>query len=76
MSFLLINKNNIVAYISRKKERFKNMDTIRLGLPIFFSKNVARRAFKVAIIVGIILAFINHGDFIFSGKVTIECWIR
>ena len=52
------------------------METIRLGLPIFFSKNVASRALKVAIIVGIILAFINHGDLIFSGKVTTECWIK
>jgi hypothetical protein len=52
------------------------MEIIRLGLPIFFSKNVAIRAFKVAIIVGVILAFINHGNLIFSGNITIECWIK
>jgi len=46
------------------------METIKLGLPIFFSKTVALRAFKVSIIVGIILAFINHGNLIFSGNIT------
>ena len=43
------------------------METIKLGLPIFFSKTVALRAFKVSI-VGIILAFINHGNLIFFRK--------
>ena len=52
------------------------METIKLGLPIFFSKTVALRAFKVSIIVGIILAFINHGNLIFSGNITMECWLK
>ena len=52
------------------------MKTIKLGLPIFFSKTVALRAFKVSIIVGIILAFINHGDLIFSGDISTECWVK
>lgn len=52
------------------------METIKLGLPIFFSKTVSLRAFKVSIIVGIILAFINHGNLIFSGNITMECWVK
>jgi len=52
------------------------MDTIKVALPIFFSKPIASRAIKVAIIVGIILAFINHGELIMSGNLTTECWIK
>ena len=43
------------------------MINLRLALPIFFSKPVVLRAVKVAIIVGVILAFINHGGLILSG---------
>lgn len=49
---------------------------LRVALPIFFSKPVALRAAKVAIIVGVILAFINHGGVILSGAITVECWIK
>ena len=49
---------------------------LRVALPIFFSKPVAIRAAKVAIIVGVILAFINHGGVILSGEITVECWIK
>lgn len=42
------------------------METIKLGLPIFFSKTVTLRAFRVSIIVRIILAFINHDNLIFQ----------
>ena len=49
---------------------------LRVALPIFFSKPVAIRAAKVAIIVGVILAFINHGGVILSGAITFECWIK
>ena len=52
------------------------MINLRLALPIFFSKPVVFRAVKVAIIVGVILAFINHGGLILSGKITTECWIK
>ncbi len=50
------------------------MTDLRIALPIFFSKPVAARAFKVALIVGIILAFINHGDLILSGQLT-AAWL-
>lgn len=52
------------------------MTDIRFALSIFFSKTVARRSAKVAIIVGTILAFINHGDLIFAGSLTPTCWIK
>lgn len=52
------------------------MTKLRIALPIFFSKPVALRAAKVALIVGIILAFINHGNVILSGNITLECWIK
>ena len=52
------------------------MNIIRLAVPIFFSKNVSLRAFKVAIIVGLILAFINHGNLIISGNISMECWVK
>ena len=52
------------------------MVNLRIALPIFFSKPVAVRAAKVAIIVGVILAFINHGGVILSGDITAECWIK
>ena len=52
------------------------MINLRLALPIFFSKPVVLRAVKVAIIVGVILAFINHGGLILSGNITTECWVK
>ena len=52
------------------------MTNLRVALPIFFSKPVASRAVKVALIVGVILAFINHGGVILSGSITSECWIK
>ena len=52
------------------------METIKLGLSIFFSKTVSLSAFKVSIIVGIILAFINHDNLIFSENISNECWVK
>ena len=52
------------------------MTDLRIALPIFFSKSVATRAFKVALIVGIILAFSNHGDLILTAQLTPVCWIK
>jgi hypothetical protein len=56
--------------------RFIFIETIKLGLPIFFSKTVALHAFIVSMIVGIILAFINHVNLIFSGNISMECWVK
>ena len=52
------------------------MTNLRVALQIFFSKSVVSRAVKVAFIVGVILAFINHGGVILSGSITSECWIK
>ena len=35
-----------------------------------------KRSVIVAFIVGTILAFINHGDVIFSGQLTPVCWLK
>tara|TARA_B100000963_G_scaffold359633_1_gene387524 strand:+ start:3596 stop:3796 length:201 start_codon:yes stop_codon:yes gene_type:complete len=46
------------------------MINLSLALPIFFSKPIVLRAVKVAIIVGVILAFINHRGLILSANIT------
>tara|TARA_B100001093_G_C26831135_1_gene1016193 strand:+ start:1341 stop:1592 length:252 start_codon:yes stop_codon:yes gene_type:complete len=51
-------------------------DDLSFALSVAFSKKVAKRAAIVAIIVGTILAFINHGDQIMSGDLTINRWIK
>lgn len=52
------------------------MFDLKFAISVFFSRSVAKRAAIVAIIVGTILAFINHGDLIFSGTLTATCWIK
>ena len=51
-------------------------DDFSFALSVAFSKKVAKRAVIVAIIVGTILAFINHGDQIMSGNLTADGWIK
>ena len=43
---------------------------------LFVRKDVAFRAFKIALIVGIILAGINHGDHLIKGEMTSNNWIK
>ena len=43
---------------------------------IAFRKDVFLRAFKMALIVGIVLAIINHGDHIYLGTMTITNWTK
>lgn len=52
------------------------MNNISLFFSIFFSKRVASLAIKIALIVGIILALINHGNVIFSGETTTLTYIK
>jgi hypothetical protein len=52
------------------------MFDLKYAASVFFSRNVAKRSFIVAVIVGTILAFINHGDVIVSGNLTATCWIK
>ena len=43
---------------------------------IAFRKDVFLRAFKMSLIVGVILAIINHGDHIFLGTMTVTNWTK
>ena len=52
------------------------MVDVRFAASVFFSKKVMKRSGIVAVIVGVILAFINHGDVILAGTLTTECWIK
>jgi hypothetical protein len=52
------------------------MASLKIALDIWFSKEVFSRSVKVALFVGTILAFINHGDLIINGNLTPECWFK
>ena len=52
------------------------MRDLKFVVSVFFSRKIARRSAIVALIVGTILAFINHGDLILAGALTGECWIK
>ena len=43
---------------------------------VAFRKDVFLKAFKMALIVGIGLAIINHGDHVFLGTMTTTNWIK
>ena len=45
-------------------------------IELFVRKDVVFRAFKIALIVGVILAGINHGDHIIKGEMTDNNWIK
>ena len=44
--------------------------------PSLFRRDIHLRAFKVAIVVGCILAIINHGDAIFAQAMTTSSWLK
>ena len=52
------------------------MFDIKFAASVFFNRKVVKRSATVALIVGIILAFINHGDLILAGTLTATCWIK
>ena len=52
------------------------MFDLKFAASVFFNRNVVKRSAIVAIIVGTILAFINHGDLILSARLTPVCWIK
>lgn len=52
------------------------MESLKIALDIWFSKEFFSRSLKVALFVGTILAFINHGDLIISSNLTPECWFK
>jgi hypothetical protein len=45
-------------------------------LTLAMEPSVRKRALKVALLVGSILAVINHGDVVFSGATTATVWIK
>ena len=49
---------------------------MRAWFDIALQRSVAARALKVAVLVGCILALINHGDALLSGSVTLTEWIK
>ena len=60
----------------RGQGEITNMASLKIALDIWFSKEVFSRSVKVALFVGTILAFINHGDLIINGNLTPECWFK
>ncbi len=51
------------------------MAVFKIALQIWLSKKILYRSVKTALVVGTILAFINHGDLIISGALTVERWL-
>ena len=49
---------------------------MKAWLAIAFEASVRKRALKVAMLVGSILAVINHGDAVISGNATAATWVR
>ena len=49
---------------------------MRAWLAIAFEASVRKRALKVAMLVGSILAVINHGDALLSGDASATVWIK
>ena len=52
------------------------MIDMKFAASVFFSRKVMKRSAIVALIVGTILAFINHGDAILTASLTPVCWIK
>ena len=52
------------------------MIDMKFAVYVFFSRNVMKRSAIIALIVGTILAFINHGDVILTATLTPVCWIK
>jgi len=52
------------------------MFDFKFAASVFFNRKVMKRSATVALIVGTILAFINHGDVIFTAQLTMVCWIK
>ena len=52
------------------------MIDVKFTAAVFFSRKIMKRSAIVALIVGTILAFINHGDVILTANLTPVCWIK
>ena len=49
---------------------------LKIAIKIFFSYRVRKKAIKIALIVGLILAFINHGNELLTLSISSDTWIR
>ena len=49
---------------------------LKIAIKIFFSYRVRKKAIKIALIVGLILAFINHGNELLTLSISGDTWIR
>ena len=45
-------------------------------LAIAFEASVVRRALKMMVVVGVVLALINHGDALLAGAMTTAAWLK
>ena len=52
------------------------MIDVKFTASVFFSRKVMKRSAIVALIVGTILAFINHCDVILRASLTPVCWVK
>ena len=52
------------------------MFDVKFAASVFLSWKVMKRSAIVALIVGTILAFINHGDLILTASLTPVCWMK
>ena len=66
----------IFVYITvlLKEEKFTMQ--LKRVLKIWFSGQILKRSIKTAILVGTMLAFINHGELILSWSLTPQCWMK
>jgi len=49
---------------------------MRAWLAIAMQESIRKRAIRIAVVVGSILALINHGDALLSGQMTVAAWIK
>ena len=52
------------------------MANLKIALEIWLSKKILFRSVKTALVVGTILAFINHGNDLLNLSVTADTWAR
>jgi hypothetical protein len=49
---------------------------MKAWLAIAFQASVYRRALKIMLVVGVLLAIINHGEALFAGEMTVKSWVQ
>jgi len=49
---------------------------VKAWLAIAFQESVYRRALRVMLVVGTLLALINHGEALLMGEITVKGWVQ